>query len=196
MVGLDGVAYVGNHGLEWWLDGRAVEAPYVARFRDLMSDVAGRLEAALDLRGVLVERKGPVLAIHYRLADDPQAARARILAALASMGLPEDVRLKEAIKVIELFPAVDISKGVAVRALAERQGLASAVFVGDDWTDLDAFRAIQALRREGAIAGRTVAVRHAETPAAVLQAADEVVDGVAGTEALLERLRAALATPA
>lgn len=195
MVGLDEVAYVGNHGLEWWLDGRRVDAPYVERFRALMADLANRLEAALDLRGVLVERKGPVLAVHYRLAEDPEQARSRILKVLASLAPPEDVRLREAIKVVELFPAVDVNKGAAVRALAERQGLRSAVFAGDDWTDLDAFRAIRDLREEGRLAGRTVAVRHAETPAPVVEAADEVVEGVAGTEGLLERLRAALATP-
>ena len=196
MVGLDGVAYVGNHGLEWWLDGRQVDAPYVARFRRLMAGVAERLAPALDQPGILVERKGPVLAVHYRLADDPEAARTRILKALASLDLPEGVQLREAIKVVELFPAVEVNKGTAVRALAERQGLRSAVFAGDDWTDLDAFRAIRAMREEGRLAGRTVAVRHGETPPAVVEAADEVVEGVAGTEGLLERLAAALATPA
>jgi trehalose 6-phosphate phosphatase len=195
MVGLDDIAYVGNHGLEWWLEGRQVDAPYVDRFRYLIAKLADDLGPRLDIRGVLLERKGPVLAIHYRLASDPEAARDRILRALSNVGLPDGLGIKEAIKVVEVFPAVDVNKGIAVRTLVERIGLASAMFAGDDWTDLDAFRALKDLRGQGKIAARVVAVRHAETPEPVVEAADEVVAGVPGTEALLERVRMALATP-
>jgi trehalose 6-phosphate phosphatase len=58
---------------------------------------------------------------------------------------------------------------------------------GDDLGDLHAFEEIGALGAEG-VEGLRIAIRSAESPQALLDAADLVVDGPEGLKALLERL--------
>jgi trehalose 6-phosphate phosphatase len=83
--------------------------------------------------------------------------------------------------VLEVLPPIDADKGTAVRALLARDGLARALFAGDDTTDLDAFRAIDELE-----VGIKIAVDSAEAPPDLRAQADLVVPG---TEALVDLLR-------
>jgi trehalose 6-phosphate phosphatase len=85
----------------------------------------------------------------------------------------------------ELRPPVDRDKGTVVRELAG--GLDAVCFLGDDLGDLPAVAAVRELPAHGAV----VAVGTSETPAALVEAADVVVDGPAGAVELLSRLRAA-----
>jgi trehalose 6-phosphate phosphatase len=63
------------------------------------------------------------------------------------------------------------------------------VFGGDDATDLDAFAALDALVAEGVLdAAVKVGVRSAEVPPAIVEQADQVVDGTGGFIAVLEAL--------
>ena len=95
-------------------------------------------------------------------------------------------------KVLELRPPVSFDKGQAVRDLIERSSVRTALFGGDDTTDLDAFDALQALVEEGALeAGLRVGVRSEEGPPAIVERADVVVDGVEG----FARVLAILAEP-
>jgi trehalose-phosphatase len=100
--------------------------------------------------GVLVERKGPTASVHYRLVTP--ADRRRWLPALrAQLAVPTTegrLRVVRGKSVLELRPPGNWHKGAAVRWLAGRPSLAgrTPVYVGDDATDEDAFRAIQ---REG-----------------------------------------------
>jgi trehalose 6-phosphate phosphatase len=90
---------------------------------------------------------------------------------------------------VELMPPVDIDKGTTVGSLGA--GMHAACFFGDDLSDLDAFKALDRLRRDGTSTVK-VAVGDAESPPQVLKAADMVVDGP--TEAC--RLLRSLATRA
>jgi trehalose 6-phosphate phosphatase len=85
--------------------------------------------------------------------------------------------------VLEVRPPVDADKGTAVRRLLADRGLKRALYAGDDTTDLDAFRAVGGLE-----VGVRVAVRSAEAPAGLEEAADLVVEGPAGLAPILERL--------
>jgi trehalose 6-phosphate phosphatase len=68
-----------------------------------------------------------------------------------------------------------------VRDLVERSGVRTAVFGGDDVTDLDAFGALTALAGEGVLdAAVRVGVRSDEGPAAIVEQADVIVEGVQG----------------
>lgn len=167
MVGVRGVAIVGEHGLE--LDPAARDwAERIAEFA----------------RGVdwPAERKPLSASFHFRRADDEAAARAyltRVAEAASAAGLvPRWGRM-----VLEVRPPVDAHKGTAVCALVARAGVSRALYVGDDRTDLDAFQGLDGLEL-----GIRVAVRSSETPPELLAAADVVVEGTAGVLELLRRL--------
>ena len=81
-----------------------------------------------------------------------------------------------------------VDKGLAVRDLVERCGARTALYGGDDVTDLDAFDALDALASEGTLEHAIkVGVRSDEGPAAIVERADLVVDGVEGFAQVLGR---------
>jgi trehalose 6-phosphate phosphatase len=98
------------------------------------------------------------------------------------------LRLIEGALVVNLLPALAIDKGAAARRLVERHGLRSVAFFGDDVTDLDAFRALRALREEGLADTVAIGVGSAEGPPAVRDEADLMLEGVAEVERVLAAL--------
>ena len=166
MLGVPGVAIVGEHGLELEPDAAA----WAERIRRFARGVDWPSEA-----------KPLSASFHFRRADDEAAARAyltRVAEDAAAAGLvPRWGRM-----VLEVRPPVDAHKGTAVRTLVARAGVRRALYAGDDRTDVDAFDGLDGLEL-----GVRVAVASAEAPPELLEAADVVVDG---TESVLELLRA------
>ena len=167
MLGVPGVAVVGEHGLEL--------APEAAQWADRIAAFASGVDWP-------AERKPLSLSFHFRRADDEAAARAyleRVAASAESEGLvPRWGR-----KVLEVRPPVTADKGTAVKALVTRAGVDRALYAGDDTTDIDAFHGLDGL--EHAV---RVAVDSGEAPPDLVAAADLVVDGTAGVLALLRAL--------
>lgn len=191
IVGLDGLTYVGNHGAESLEPGAeaAEMLPDVAAWAPRVRAFAVRelsRHADAEAAGVWIEDKGPIQALHWREAADPDAAE-RIVAAISTEAVEDGLALHHGRKVLELRPPLPFDKGSAIERLLAGRSLAAALYAGDDHTDVDAFRGLRALRDQGMI-GRAVcvAVRDAETPDVVADAADAVVDGTEGLRALLE----------
>jgi trehalose 6-phosphate phosphatase len=99
--------------------------------------------------------------------------------------------------VLELRPALEVTKGDGARALIEgAPAVRHALFAGDDVTDLDAFTALRALVDEGRLDSATlVAVQGEGAPPEVAAAADVIVDSPAALGAFLSAIADA-ATPA
>lgn len=192
LVGVGNIAYVGSHGMTTWIDGReeldGAVRPYVELARKAMVELAGLRR----IDGILFEEKLTGLAIHYRLTRNAEHARAAIMRAISASGSAAHFDLLEGVKVVELRPRLGINKGTSVRALAVRLKLEGLIYVGDDFTDVDAFEAVHDMRR-GRVDGLSVAVHHEETSLLVENAADYVVEGVAGVEHLLAYLTRLLA---
>ncbi len=167
MVGVAGVAVVGEHGLEL--------APEAAAWADRVAEFA---------RGVdwPAERKPLSVSFHFRRADDQDAARA-YLTRVADAAEAEGLVPRWGRMVLEVRPPVAADKGTAVRTLVTRAGVRRALYAGDDRTDLDAFHGLDGLEL-----GVRVAVGSAEAPPDLLAAADLVVDGTDGVLGLLRRL--------
>jgi trehalose-phosphatase len=166
IVGVEGLRYVGQHGLE--LDSSA------ARF-------AGEIHAFAHATGWPdLEVKPLTAAFHYRRASDRDAARIT-LEKTATEALERGFRTKWGRYVLEVVPPVDVSKGSAVRTLLAESGLRRALYAGDDITDLDGFRALDGLD----VAVR-VAIASAEGPSELGELADLVVGS---PEAFLEILK-------
>jgi trehalose 6-phosphate phosphatase len=169
LVGVDGVRYVGNHGLE--LDPRA-EA------------LAGRIASFRESIGREVEDKGLTLSYHFREADDESVAR-KELEAIAQRARHEGLAARWGRKVLEIRPEIDADKGTAVRALLDESGATRALYAGDDTTDLDAFNGLAASDLEHFV---RVAVASDEAPRALLEAADLVVNEPEELATVLARL--------
>jgi trehalose 6-phosphate phosphatase len=169
LVGVDGVAYVGNHGLEL-LPGAEELRDRIARFR--------------QTAGLPVEDKGLSLSYHYRQAPDEAAARAE-LEKVAERARGEGLDARWGRKVLEIRPAVAADKGTAVRSLLERSRARRALYAGDDTTDLDAFAGLAAAGLEHVV---RVAVASAEGPPELVEAADLVVTGPEELAGLLRSL--------
>jgi len=174
-----GIRLSGLYGLEAVVDGRSTEAPGAARWRPLVVVAA---TAAADRFPGRVEDKGLSMTLHFRTAPaEERAIRDWAAAEAARTGLV----LRPAKASVELHPPLDRDKGTVVTELAA--GLGAACFLGDDLGDLPAFAALDGLADDGVHTVR-VAVGTSETPAALLDRADLVVDGPAGALALLESL--------
>jgi trehalose-6-phosphatase len=169
LVGVEGIRYVGNHGLE--LDERAAELMgQVADFRDSV--------------GLPVEDKGLSLSYHYRTAEDEEAAQAE-LEQVAEHARAEGLDPRWGRKVLEIRPAVAADKGTAVTALLADTPARRGLYAGDDTTDLDAF---EGLARAGLDHTVRIAVESEEGPDELRAAADLVVPGPAQLASLLATL--------
>jgi len=102
--------------------------------------LARTLAASLrDVPGVVIEPKGPVVAVHVRAATPAGRARVRNVVTRAR---PDRWSLLEGRRVVELRPAGLPSKGDAVQWIAAGRPGAAILYAGDDATDEDAFRAL------------------------------------------------------
>jgi len=191
LVGVGGIAYAGSHGAELLEPGasRARTSPAFASWTERVeSFVADRDDPDLRRLRVRIERKGPIVAFHWRGVPDEDAARTR-LEGIAAEAEADGLDIHWGRKVFEVRPPVPVDKGQAVRELVERAGVRTALFGGDDATDLDAFAALDSLVADGVLeTAIKVGVRSAEGPAAIVDQADHVVEGTEGFVAVLEAL--------
>jgi trehalose 6-phosphate phosphatase len=191
IVGVGGIAYAGSHGAELLLPGqsRAELVPAFATWADRVREFSlGKDSPELRMMRVRIEDKGPIVAFHWRGARDEAAALAQIQA-IAAEAESAGFFTHWGRKVLEVRPPVQIDKGQAVRELLRRTPVRTAMFGGDDATDLDVFDVFGELRAEGALdAAVSVGVRSDEGPPAIVQRADIVVDGTSGFVRVLEVL--------
>jgi alpha,alpha-trehalase len=146
LVGVDGIYYAGSHGFD-------ILAPDGSRHQKAREYLPALEAAEAELRpaleaipGARLERKRFAIALHYREVSGDRTAQVEAAVDRAAAGHPE-LRKTGGKKVFELRPAVDWDKGKAVRWLLEVLGLDRVdvlpLYIGDDETDEDAFRAIR-----------------------------------------------------
>lgn len=167
-VAVEGITYVGSHGLE--LDPAAEH--WRAQIRDFAADAPWPAERT-DMKGLSV-------AFHFRGVDN-EAAALHELELLAERATEEGLAPRFGRKVMEVLPPTGSNKGTAVHSLIDKAKLTQALVAGDDTTDIDAFRAVSGLAH-----AVCVAVVSDESPAALRDEADIVL---ASTDQFLELLR-------
>jgi trehalose 6-phosphate phosphatase len=204
IVAIGTIAYVGNHGGELLPAGAtrpqldpALEA-WTARVRAFAAHVYTGEHQRLRIRS---EDKQAIAAFHWRGAPD-EAAAAAAVQEIAARAQQEGLVLHWGRKVLEVRPPVLLDKSLGVTALLHGMpgaqappaagagaALHAAVYVGDDSTDLDAFRGLRALVQAGTLAhALCVAVRSEEAPPELIQQADLTIEGPGGVRGLLEAL--------
>jgi len=145
-AGLEDLIYAGSHGFDIRGPDLRLELPEALDALDDLGQAEQQLEARLaDVAGAQVERKRFAIAVHYRCVADADLARLERAVATTADGLPP-LQRSGGKKIFELRPAVDWVKGRAVRWLLSQLGLNGPdvlpIYVGDDETDEDAFRAV------------------------------------------------------
>lgn len=183
-VGVAGLEYIGNHGLERWQDGQVVVMPAVASYRPNLEAAKAAVQHH-QVEGLWVEDKQATLTVHYRQTADPETFATEFRPLLQEIAAENDIRLFEGRMIFELRPPIDAHKGTALQTLVEEYQLEAAVFLGDDVTDVDAMQVGQTLRESGQCYVLNLGVSGIDTPASVLETADMFIDGVAGTESFL-----------
>lgn len=193
MVPVPGIARGGNHGLEVAGPGEqphlvpAATEP-VERLRAFIDALDAR---ALAAHGAWMEDKGASVSLHYREAPDPGASGDWLRAEVRPAALAAGLRTRDGKMILELLPDVDVDKGTALAALVGAAGARRVLYVGDDHTDADAWRAMRQLVGSGVLVSAwCVLADGPEVDAGVRAQADEVVDGTDGVLALMAALAA------
>lgn len=191
MVSIGTLSYLGSHGAELLRPGSTdpVLDPELDGWAERISGFAREVDTA-DLRRLRVrlEDKGAIVAFHWRGAPDLEAARAAI-DAIATKAESAGLRTHWGRMVLEVRPPVRIDKGAGIRSFLEDEDVDTALYAGDDVTDLDAFRMLDQLVAEGRLSRAVkVGVRSDEGPPEIVSEADLVVDGTRGVLDLLSAL--------
>jgi alpha,alpha-trehalase len=118
-----------------------------ADYLDELDTAEKQLHEALDeISGAQLERKRFSIAAHYRNVNENDVP-ALTQAIEAAAARHRQLRRIDGKKVYELLPAIDWDKGKAAIWLIESLGLdrenIRPIYIGDDTTDEDAFRALK-----------------------------------------------------
>jgi trehalose 6-phosphate phosphatase len=191
IVAIGTLAYVGNHGGELLRPGATrpeVDPELAAWTTRVRVFAASALTAEYERLRVRGEDKEAIAAFHWRGAPDEDAA-AKAVAEIAALAEAEGFVVHWGRKVLEVRPPIALDKGIGIARLLRGAPVKAALYVGDDTTDLDAFRGLRELVQSGGLqSGLCIAVDSDEAPAELAREADLTVDGTGGVRELLEAL--------
>lgn len=152
-VGIKGIIYAGNHGLEIKGPGAEFIHPLTEETGSVIRVLSKMLSKSLStIRGAVVEDKGSTLSVHYRMVEDEEKIEEvknvfeQVVGLARTLG---KVKTTSGKKVHEVRPNVPWHKGKAVKFIMKkyaRKGRTSGllpIYVGDDLTDEDAFKVIE-----------------------------------------------------
>lgn len=148
LVGIKGIIYVGNHGLEVY-DGediRLIEEEAVRGYMGLLREIRKCLKKGLtNFQGLLLEDKKYILALHYRMMPEEDVKRFmrsfnEVISAYLKGRL---IRIGKGKKVIEIRPNIDFDKAKAIKLIWEKFNRGKqdiTIYIGDDLTDEAVFK--------------------------------------------------------
>lgn len=189
IVGLDDIIYVGNHGLEWIEKDEQYYAPEALNYFEIAEALANELNEILrDGFNFIVEKKRLGIAVHYRRAKNTDEARSYIEGIIEPLAKQYMLKITKGRYVIELRPDLPVNKGDAVIVIAHQFNLKNLLYLGDDITDVDVFKALKFLREEKGFYTVSVAVVSGESSPSVAGEADHTIESVDEVEEILRWL--------
>jgi trehalose 6-phosphate phosphatase len=180
MVGVDGLLYVGNHGLEFLKDEKLFMDPKVEKYLPKIKEAGKKLkEGDLScITGLLFEDKEICFSIHYRLCDPLENVREKILNILENDPECKNLKISEGRCLVELKPPVGCDKGTILSNIIEQYNLEKIIYIGDDITDDDAFKRLKKMENEDKVRSASVLVLSNEIPSYVKKDSSFFVKGV------------------
>jgi len=188
LVGVNGVVYYGNHGLERWFKGQTEISPLAQGYVEKTAAAIKELSPLLHPLGVVFEDKGAGLVFHYRTLPHREEVRQQILKEIRRSPAAQWFKVDQARAVIELRPPLEVTKGSVVRELIDSYQLKAAVYMGDDVSDIDAFDTMRTVQHSTLFQGLALGVIGQETPPEVAERANLLLRGVSEAEAFLSWL--------
>ena len=185
LADIPGLIHAGNHGME--ISGQGIEFvhPGAVAARGVLDELSHRLSVAVGgVPGVIVEHKGLTLTVHYRTVAGERVAE--VASDVAAVALPYieggDIRLTLGKMVTEVRPDIPWDKGRAIEKIREECGdTPFPIYFGDDRTDEDGFRVVQAMDGMAVFVGEpregTVALHQLESPKEVEETLRLLVEG-------------------
>lgn len=182
IVPLDGIWIAAAHGMHVLAPDGCEDVDQAAIAARPQLDLAVRLAQTVGWR---FEDKGNTVTLHFRHATSPEQTARGMRAHLATVLDPRVVGIHPARMALEIRPVHGLTKADAVATVvAAASGVQAAVYVGDDHTDIDAFRGIERIDAPGV----RVAVASDEAPAELLELADLVLPDQGAVERFLQLL--------
>ena len=145
-VGLKGIYYIGNHGLEIFAPKSGVRQLIPDEIVSELGRIRDRLNSYLkDIDGVLMEDKEYILTIHYRNVDAKCVPPILMALKQEIKGSKIPLCLGYGKMVFEIRPKSAVNKGTAVLELLNQvdQDGVLPLYIGDDQTDEDAFKVLK-----------------------------------------------------
>lgn len=151
-IGLKGIIYVGNHGLE--IEGPKIkfESRFPSDFKICISEIKLALESKLSgIKGILIEDKELTISLHYRMVNDSDLKLVERVfnEVVQPYVIKNKVKICLGKKFFEIRPPVIWDKGkITVWLLAREkfiigEGEIEPIYIGDDITDEDAFKVLK-----------------------------------------------------
>jgi len=151
-IGLEGMIYAGNHGLE--IDGPKIKfkTPISPGYMAILKKIKAVLRKKLSkIKGIIIEDKGLTLSLHYRLVDAKNVGLVKTIfhETLAYYIVSNKIKIRHGKKVLEIRPSLEWDKGKIVLWLLARLKFVLGkepcipIYIGDDITDEDAFKALK-----------------------------------------------------
>ena len=148
LMGVGDLIVAGSHGFDIWSPTEGtLEHEAGGGFEELIERVTERVrEEAAPIEGALVEPKRASVALHYRLVADADRPAIKPIVDRVLAEHPNELKVTPGKMVYEIQPRLEWDKGKAVLYLLKALGLDGddvvPLYLGDDITDEDAFRAL------------------------------------------------------
>jgi trehalose 6-phosphate phosphatase len=181
MLEVDGLLYIGSHGLEYLKDDEIYIEPEVEEYLPIIQKIAQNIqteEELYNIKNILFQEKGLCFTVHYRKCEDLEGTHRKILEAINEMEGIEKFKITEGRKVVEIRPKIGHDKGTILEKLIFENDVEKIIYLGDDVTDVDAFNKLKELKENGNVNGAGIVVVSEEVPEFVKENASFYVNGV------------------
>lgn len=144
-VGINGISYAGNHGAEISIENTVARSAEADKTTALLQRFLEALRTDMgSIPGILIEDKGVTASVHFRKVDPLREGDILRMFWSIARDYGGEFRVTTGKKVLEIRPQNTWNKGDAVkRILGHYGGDMLPLYVGDDTTDEDAFRALK-----------------------------------------------------
>lgn len=144
-LGITGIIYSGNHGAEIMIGRTVLRDNGTDEMAVSLQNFLEALRSGMsNIPGTLIEDKGITASVHFRKIDPSQEGEVLRIFWNAASDYAKEFRITTGKKVLEIRPQSAWNKGDAVQRILEHQSKdVIPLYVGDDTTDEDAYRAIR-----------------------------------------------------